>query len=1678
MTDTQFQTGFSTDLVGGLDSAWDPAVGRLNVLLAPKQQAMEGQPVTPIDHRGTWSGPTITLHDDVYSLLNELIPYRVVSPSSETDAPTIGAGALLCGNLENKAALTALSNVLGVDLTNGERRYALVKLDRVDGTETHPSASDGILVHAQPRNPDPEYGIRDDFRSMVARLRHSGNSPQQDYGDALSQDIATQILDSFANFGTHYVSAVQLGDTVLQVFTYTEARFETIKKAYADGKSPLSGQGSEHFAQFTTDSSTGAYGFVSEYGHVLSLSNSTAFTTAITKGDWLDNLWSKKNSVFSLFNSDSPLTFTDLQREYTDQVVSQVQLASLGVMIEQKRRLLWQRVLKGALLQQYRDTIEPNFAVYDLRDFSALLPADQTGFVSTIATPTVNVYKSRIELPDVTFVAPSQVRSLTMYANVLSAGTATVSTTLPGSQIRLFAQIMDMRGAGAAKQFLMSDTAFHSVQIACDEFLGALVLRSDTAQDFTAIVDGLQFGLRDGYPAIVADVRTVPPAEALPDLVDSIQYSMSFAEAVMSDQTGSTSDVVGFVRSYLTWLAKFIPATATDPTLLALRVRAMDLANFAINPAYGSFVPILPYTDYKEYVDSILNHLDRIRLQISQNEQRMAERRTQELVIDVGKTLNENIIASGKLVSGIIDANADQQKDLAGYYQSLINQKQAEADQQQLKVNQLRADLTTAQGDVDLAVQQYKSAVQQWETIEAIKFGLDVATNLFSLGTTLAIPSTSIAAVKELGTTVQMIQKTLNVLNAMSKLYTGASSGIKGLQGAQTTLDGLDGAQFGSPASVNWDEMQISFNEIMATGPDVKVEKAALQSAFSILILRGKAVTSADASLHQLYRDIYTNQQQKDLNAKQAKRWQDLKDKFQPAQVQDLDKDAIDLIGMSGYLEDLQKQMLTILAQAFRQQDLALQYAYLQPATPVGSFSLMDFSAAIVQQQSRTIEAKSALAPHQAATTTPIDFVVEGVLPSQVTGGNTLTSTICLDAAEFLSYVDAKVVSVVATVDGVKGTDSGNYHLRLTFNGTPFQDRNIERETLTFRTPWRERVYQYRAADGSPAFTDEGKSWSTDVSPVTPFGTWEISFPQTKTNAGLCFDRDHLTVHLSFVLEARVVDPDNQMRLRATRRASALLHASGAPIREIPKLLASDSGLARLTNDVQSQPSTHDLIAQMYAQGCCTNGWDVVFSLGLDEINNALRSQYETLQMQTTYKNSIQVSTSATYPGNVTVRTEFTISYGYPLLTFGLNNSTTQLQMKILDGKKQDFTKIGDQPEIPGEPTTITGETLTANIVLEQVTGTTTIEGSEHKVLKVVLDMSTGTFTISNIQLSDESKVAFNSAVKAYFVTNPVCFLINQLDLTANATLDALKPNSFIFKMLKTPSDRRMLQLFIQTGSRSLLDASQAFLNNVAEPLPLGQSSSMMIRSQLVFQEILPKSLKNSGWTLSGAAPVASPAPGDPKAWSSQVDAGSVSGTVDLSGLHSTSSAGGGGGGSSTDCTYSIPGGNTVNWPLTGTAFVGQSDGQLRFSGSRTSTLAYNQHSCTTYWPCFWDCTSCSDQTLHTDFVLNVSATLPLAVGGSGRAQTITVSTTGKAVTVGGHLSGGGPCGSDDLQAQVNSQIQAQLPNQIASNLSMTFDAISVFALKNLLFPEGNYISFSASAIPGDLLLVGNFTTA
>ena len=246
-----------------------------------------------------------------------------------------------------------------------------------------------------------------------------------------------------------------------------------------------------------------------------------------------------------------------------------------------------------------------------------------------------------------------------------------------------------------------------------------------------------------------------------------------------------------------------------------------------------------------------------------------------------------------------------------------------------------------------------------------------------------------------------------------------------------------------------------------------------------------------------------------------------------------------------------------------------------------------------------------------------------------------------------------------------------------------------------------------------------------------------------------------------------------------------------------------------------------------------------------------------------------------------------------------------------------------------------------------------------------------------------------------------------------------------------------------------------------------------MLRSELFYNAAMPQSMKAQSWKMAGVNPGS-----DQKAWSGKFTEASVKGDVDLSPLNHSFSSGTQSSSSTTDYTYYIPGGNSINWSMAGTTLTSLSDGRISMNGAQSNQINFTQKSCTTTYAGFSKFgPTCSESNLSTDVNMNVQANLPVAVDGTGRNQSIKISMSNQEVTVTGHMSGGGPSGSDDLMAQVNQKIQQQIPQQIVKNMNVPFDAISVFALKNLLFPSDNVIKFEAARVPGDLLIVGTFVS-
>ena len=1676
--------GDTTNILYGYNAGWlSPQQGN-NALFPPEKKALATVEAELPQNTGKWSFPEVTLHESAQSLLTALLPYKIEDPSDGIDGPKAPAGPLLIDDANRPEALKKLSATLGVDLAKSGQGYALVRLTRTDGEAVHESQQMDVLVHPNPSNIPEELGVSKQFRKGMGGLARF--KPREDFSpNDIDPKIANEYLDFFAQQGTHYVSSMVLGDVIFQVFAMPEERFQRVKKFYASQPDKLKGQEAVLFRQFTTDANTGAFGYVREYGKLLDFSLSETLAKAVKAGEWKEPTFAEeKDSIFAVYDSGSKVNPEVLNEKYKDVTSIMTSLTSLTLYSEHNRKQIWRRVLKGGLVQKYQSAINPNFFNYCPYDLAGRLnQSELPGFLSTIATPHINTYKAGLDLSTLEFVAPEEVKDFTLYTNYLYTNQAK-EIPIPGDKVLITGQVVNLEQHEVTTKLILRDKAFDSVVFATQQFYGALQFENESRNKHFTIVDGLKYVSNDkgpdgrAYVRVEGDFRGAPPLETLDKLKSSLEFNYAYAEGNLNAfGRGELTHLAQFLYESMQWITQIIPAATDKLELLNLRVRALDMAYIENSAALGAFVPILPYTDYQKQIDGILSYINEIDTTIDRYHNDIERRKTQELIIDVGKDLNKNIVESGKLLAGYIDTSIAQQQALAGYYASIIEQKQAEQKKQESSVDELRAQVNSVQAEVNTAVENFKQAIKDWQITEGVKFGLQVATQLFTLGITIATPASSISAVKEFGALVQGIQKFLNVSNAIWKLFEDSKAGIGKFKDAQKTFDDVKEVL---SSDIAWEELSIKFDACMAgtpSDPNVTEKKGALTAAFKTFVLKGKAYATAMSSVQQTARDIYNNQQQKNMLDDQVKRMKQLNTNLNPANIKDLDKNKIDLIGLTGSLSVIRSQMLGVLSKTFILQDQSLQYTFLQPATPIDSFDVLGILGALVKQQTNTITAKTALKQYQKTTTTPINVEVE-IPVDQLRKGGVYQFYLQPDEAKFFAYVDARVKSMVAKIDGVTGTKSGDYLLQIACVGRPFYDRSYNRNILTFNTLQRQRTYEYEVKDNKPKFSDHGESWSDGVTPITPFSVWEISLPDTSKNKELTFDGLIAKVTFSFVLEARIHDAV-RMRMRSTAN---LLQAAAKP--PVSKLIEQMAGKSILNN------------------------WDVVFNMALDKINDVLRLQYEALKNNDKkYGGKITAETAVSGADIGKVKTwslqKFDLQYGYPRLEFLVNdNNTGKLEMQIPSGEiskgaryvgpvtnatRAMLLSIAEEagvPESDVKEETIDGNkvlvlqyyekpspltkpaSLQAVIKIGQIKG---LVNNNQNILSVVLDMQKGTFAAKDIEIdmSDEQRIAFSEAVKAYFVNHPVTFIINSLDLTGIATLQDLRPNQFLFKAFKSQSGNEMLQLFIQTNNRETFNYSQTFISpDVPDPIPEGAQASLMINSRIFFGSVLPQSL-TSGWTFKGEAP------SNPSlTWKGSFSNASVQADVDLSKLSRATSAPKGSSVTYTD--YSPHGGNPVTWNINGMSIDSGKDGRMTLNYNKSNTFFFDEISktCTII-----GCGRPYSHTLSTDIGLRIVATLPTEIGGTGRDQTIKVNLTGKNVAVEARTSGGGPCGSDDLQSQINKKLQERLPGQVTDKINITFQGVSVFALKNLLFPSQNYLNLKSVHVPGDLLILGDFTT-
>ena len=986
------------------------------------------------------------------------------------------------------------------------------------------------------------------------------------------------------------------------------------------------------------------------------------------------------------------------------------------------------------------------------------------------------------------------------------------------------------------------------------------------------------------------------------------------------------------------------------------------------------------------------------------------------------------------------------QADMADYYDVVIEQKKKDFEQEVNNIEILNTKLQSQQDVVDKAVEDLEKALEEYRTKQIFKFIFSVAMDVFTLGASLAfVPVGAPAEATKLYATAKKIKEILDVLDALSTIISDIKVIIDTIERVENALEatGTDGTDL--PTALEWQEyyenMQLTLDNATRdiTDKEVNNAKATLLSAFKILVLRGQELLNVQSRTVQILTEIYFTNKRKEVNQNQADRLEALLTAINPEDIKDLDESSVDLVGLTAQLEFQEKQVLLLLAKTLVVQDQALQYEYLGTPTSIGSFDLLSLRLVIVYQKQAILDALSNLNPPPQQVVEPIIYEIEGIPSQALINGNGYQFTVCPSAKEFWQYAMVRIDKVIVETDDVQSTDSGQYLIELVCQGVPFEDRNQNRQTLLFNTVQRGfGPYLYEVDTNKPLFgTNEG-SIANHITNITPFSQWRVSFSDTQTNKGIKLRKDYISLRLKFYVTALLRDP-----------RSFLFTGTTALVK---RNLASDTLLAGDVPANYQTDSLNEVLDQMYEHGSVMNGWDVVFNYTEESINELLEKQYENRKNLPEFFWEISKQINSEAIGNVCIFTEWQITFKAPKIEFLNNNSNSvKVLLDVVSGYSRRGVFIGeediecseiDYSKIQWQE----AQNISPDGYLEGNVPLAKLEGEVLTENKVIVKLSQGAFLTHDFDV-DLNNATLNMALTEYMQRNNFIYTLGTIDKQDITTLPSLTPTTFLFNTVNTKVGKNILQLYITTTGEK-----QFFLGlDVDEPIPEGYGCSLMVNTKILWQDIFVGSFKSNNSTIK----VASEAPlNNGKSYWAYATSGDLYGRIDFGKYNGM---------------IRINGGNTIVWKLKGLKFLPSKNSGIELDYNETQTVLFE----------VWTPLKKKWSREYTDVTIKVTGTQGIEIVGSGLDQKVKIDSNEPDVTIVGtiHHKQGCNCENNEyLKQSFDKQLKQQVPEQLAKQIGgIEFEPISLFALKNLLFPGQNIVVLESAYIPGDLAIFGNF---
>ena len=564
------------------------------------------------------------------------------------------------------------------------------------------------------------------------------------------------------------------------MFAYSPNEYKHLVNIYKEHPTDLCGPKAPSFAQFTIKRNEAGYGYAAASGNICLTSRDPALAASIKCKLWYDSTYALDNSIFAPYLRPDSI---NINEAFKKNVVIGVELASLSSFAEYIRKLIWHRVFKGSMYAKYVNgkNVAPYFSndcPYNLDEVykdSDIIDGD--GFLSNIATPTVNLFQEHVDLSSIVLEAADIVTSFSSFTNALQIPVLSSKViNIPGSStVTIVSHVISVAASGSNPQTLcLSKSSFSKLKthLYCGEFYGGLRVTDTNGSQSLVIMNGLVFEVVNGTVTIATDIRRSPPSSILNEHLTDLQFSLFAAEArlnflLSSNSNGNNNVNISLMQCYLLWLSETTGSfTASNDKLVALQARSLYLAKLANESSHNAGVPIpfLKYEAYRDTINSVQEVLKTASSKLLDFQNQIRDRKAEERQMHCDKALNEKIIKTGKLLQGYIGAQASYQQSLSQQFASVIKDTEKEIQLLSKQAENYSSKLSDQQKVVRQKVEDYKDAVAEWQKQETIKAALDIASSLFSLGFAFVTPSSAITALASVGGTVQKIQKAVNII--------------------------------------------------------------------------------------------------------------------------------------------------------------------------------------------------------------------------------------------------------------------------------------------------------------------------------------------------------------------------------------------------------------------------------------------------------------------------------------------------------------------------------------------------------------------------------------------------------------------------------------------------------------------------------------------------------------------------------------------------------------------------------------------------------------------------------------------------------------------------------------------------------------------------------------------------